>query len=214
MQVTLSSGNYTRRHAITDATLETYQDAIDKKVTKEDIFFYVYGLLHSTEYQTKYAADLGKMIPRIPVSRNFWEFSKAGRALADLHLNYETIDPWPLTGLPDKKTPAAELRVEKMTYKKIPGKRGQDALDRSTIIVNRHITLEDIPAEAYDYQVNGKSGVDWILDRYLVKTDKDSGIVNDPNEWSDDPRYIVDLVARIVRVSIESADIIKNLPSL
>ena len=101
-----------------------------------------------------------------------------------------------------------------MNYKKFPGKRGQDALDRSTIIVNSHITLEDIPAEAYDYQVNGKSAIDWIIDRYQVKTDKASGIVNDPNDWSDDPRYIVDLVARIVRVSIESADIIKMLPAL
>jgi predicted helicase len=212
--IDLPSGKYRRRYAITDATLETYQSSIDKEVTKEDIFYCVYGLLHSPEYQRKYAADLGKMIPRIPVSKNFWKFSDAGRKLAHHHLNYETIDPWPLTGLPGKKMPASELRVEKMTFKKIPGKRGQDALDRSTIIVNSHITLEDIPAEAYEYQVNGKSAVDWILDRYQVKTDKDSGIVNDPNDWSDDPRYIVDLVARIVRVSIESAGLIQGLPKL
>jgi predicted helicase len=199
----------TRRHAITDFTLARYQRQYGSELTKEDVFFFVYGLLHSREYIDRYQADLSKMIPRIPLVKDFWGFCKAGRSLAGWHLNYETVAPWDLEGLPPVSAPAAALRVEKMRFSK-----GADTHPRSAITVNSHFTLSGIPEEAYGYTVNGKSAIEWLIDRYQVKTDKASGIVNDPNLYSDDPRYIIDLVARMVRVSMESVAIIDSLPKL
>lgn len=196
-----------RRDAITDTTLHCYQTRYESELTKEDIFYYVYGLLHSPEYQTRFAADLGKMIPRIPMVADFDAFSTAGHKLAAVHLGYETTDPWSLDGLPDSSADPADLKVAKMKFPKI-GK----AVDKSRIIFNSHVTLTGIPEEAYGYEVNGKSAIEWIMDRYEVKADKASGIANDPNLWSDDPRYVVDLVARIVRVSMETVEIVKGLP--
>ena len=199
-----------RRHeAITDHTLGCYQARYGIELSKEDIFYYVYGLLHAPEYCTRFASDLGKMIPRIPMAEDFMAFSNAGRQLAEWHLNYETVDPWPLEGLPDVGTDPHDLRVTKMSFGKV-----NKSPDKSTIVANPHVVLRGIPDEAYEYEVNGKSALAWIMDRYQVKTDKDSGIINDPNAWSDDPRYVVDLVARIVRVSVESAQIVKGLPPL
>lgn len=137
---------------------------------------------------------------------DFWAFADAGAKLARWHLGYETVEPWPLDGLPDEGADPKMLRVETMRF----ARKG----DRGTIVVNHDVTLSDIPDEAHRYQVNGRSAIEWILDRYQVKTDKASGIVNDPNTWSKDPRYIVDLLARIVRVSMESVAIIEGLPPL
>lgn len=204
-----ADGGFQRREAITDATLDRYRSRYRADLTKEDIFYYVYGLLHSPEYQTRFAADLGKMIPRIPMVADFDVFSTAGRRLADIHVGYETTDPWPLDGLPELSADPAILRVAKMRFPKA----GRVA-DRSTIIFNSHVTLGGIPEDAYRYEVNGKSAIEWIMDRYEVTTDKASGIVNDPNRWSDDQRYVVDLVARIVRVSIETVEIVNGLPGL
>lgn len=200
---------FVKRDSITDATLVDYRHRYGGEITKEDIFYYVYGILHSPEYRERYASDLKKMIPRIPMAADFWSFSRAGRELAEWHLGYETVEPWPLEGLPAATTPLESLRVEKMRF----AGSGKN-VDRSTIVINRHVTLRGIPAEAYDYQVNGKSAIEWIMDRYEVKVDKDSGIRNDPNLWSEDPRYIVDLVARIVRVSLETVRIVTGLPSI
>jgi predicted helicase len=200
---------YSRRDSVTDITLLRFQRKYGSEIVKEDIFYYVYGVLHSAEYVKRYASDLGKMIPRIPMVGNFWAFSRAGRRLAEWHLGYESVEPWPLQGLPEAETPAKSLRVEKMRF----AGSGKN-VDRSTIIVNNHVTLRGIPTEAYSYKVNGKSAIEWIMDRYEVKTDKDSDIVNDPNLWSEDPRYVVDLVARIVRVSIETVKIVDKLPSI
>jgi predicted helicase len=169
----------------------------------------VYGLLHSREYIDRYQADLSKMIPRIPLAKDVWGFSKTGRALAEWHLNYETVKPWELDGLPPAKASAASLRVEKMRFAK-----GAADHAKSAIVMNSRYTLSGIPEEAYRYTVNGKSAIEWLIDRYQVKTDTASGIVNDPNLYSDDPRYIIDLVARIVRVSMESVAIIDSLPKL
>ena len=196
---------YTRRHAVTDATLERYQARHGDKVSKEDIFYHVYGLLHSPQYVERYRDSLSKMIPRIPMVEDFWGFAQAGRQLATWHLNYETVDPWPVTGLPGPEASVTELRVEKMRIPKNTSGR---------IIVNSEITLDDIPDEAWQYTVNGKSALHWLVDRYQVKVDKASQILNDPNTYSDDPRYIVDLVARMVRVSVESVEIIGGLPNL
>lgn len=153
-----------------------------------------------------------KELPRIPFAENFARFSIAGRALADIHLNYETIDPWPIEEVGDRVNPG---RTEKMRF----GKCKKDEAhpkgeDMTVILVAENLTLKGIPEQAYDYMVNGKSAIGWLMDRYKVTTDKASGIVNDPNEYSDDPRYIVDLVKRVVRVSMETLEIVGNLPPL
>ncbi len=200
-------GDYVRRDAITDEALENFRKHYgDATIIKEDIFYYVYGVLYSPEYRERYAADLKKELPRIPLAPDFWAFVKAGRALADLHLNYETVERWPLEEVITSTIP--DYRVEKMRF---PSKT-----DKSAIIYNHYITLKGIPDEAYEYVVNGKSAVEWIMDRYQVRTDKETGIVNDPNDWCDeigDERYIIDLIKRVVRVSVETVRIVKELPT-
>ncbi|MEV7136514.1 type ISP restriction/modification enzyme [Arthrobacter sp. NPDC093128] len=204
---------YRRKDNITDATLTTYRGFYeDVQIGKEDIFYYVYGLLHSPAYKEQYKADLMKMLPRIPKVKDFWGFSQAGRGLADLHLDYETKTPYALEEITTGVTGGDEYdfyRVNKLCF----GARK----DRSRIIYNQRITLAGIPDEAYDYQVNGKSALEWIIDRYQVTTHKDSQIVNDPNDYCREignPRYIVDLVKRIVTVSLETNKVVAALPAL
>jgi len=200
-----SEGGYIRHDGITDFGLEQFRTAYgDRNIGKEDVFYYVYGLLHSEEYRTRFANDLKKELPRIPFAKDFWAYSKAGRELAELHLNYETVEPYPL-----QEESCGHFRVTKMRFPK----KGI----RHTIIYNDTCTLSEIPEEAYEYIVNGKSAIEWLMERYAVTTDKASGIVNDPNAWcaeQGDPRYIVDLVKRIVRVSLETLRIVKTLPPL
>jgi len=205
------TGEYVRKDAIPDSILAEFRKTYTAPaMTKEDIFYYVYGILYSPEYKRRFADDLKKMLPRIPFAQDFWAFSKAGRALAAWHLNYETIEPYPLTERKSRlDLEATDYRVQKMTF----GRNGKE-IDKSTIVYNSNLTLSGIPLEAYDYIVNGKSALDWIMERYQVTVDKDSGIKNDPNDWSDDPRYIVDLVKRIVRVSLETVQIVNALPAL
>nr|WP_271396309.1 type ISP restriction/modification enzyme [Neomicrococcus lactis] len=203
---------YRRRDNITDATLASFRALYDDpKIEKENIFFYVYGLLNSEEYKGKYKADLAKMLPRIPKVKDFWGFSNSGRQLADLHLNYETVEPYPLEesahGIPTDDFDF--YRVQKISF----GSR----TDKSRIVYNSNITLKGIPEEALEYQVNGKSALEWIIERYQVTTHKDSQIRNDPNDYSrelGDHRYIVDLIKRVVTVSLETMHIIERLPSL
>ena len=150
------------------------------------------------------------MLPRIPYAQDFWAFSKAGRDLAYWHLNYETIEPYPLDEYKAELYLTDEdYRVSKMTF----GRRDK-AIDKTTIAYNSKIKLTGIPLEAYEYIVNGKPALEWIMERYQLTKDKDSGITNDPNDWSDDPRYILDLVKRIVRVSVETVKIVNTLPDL
>lgn len=199
------AGDYIRHDGISNFGLKQFRTAYgDPKISKEDIFYYVYGLLHSIEYRSRFENDLKKELPRIPFAKDFWAFSKAGRKLAELHLNYETIEPWPV-----KEESHGNFRVTKMRFPK----KGI----RHTIIYNETCTLSEIPDEAYEYIVNGKSAIEWLMERYAVTTDKDSGIVNDPNDWCDeqgDPRYIIDLVKRVIRVSIETMEIVKTLPTI
>ncbi|SFT44778.1 type ISP restriction/modification enzyme [Arthrobacter sp. ov118] len=204
---------YVRKDNITDATLTAYRSFYeDPAISKEDIFYYVYGLLHSPAYKEQYRADLMKMLPRIPKVKDFWGFSKAGRALSDLHLNYETVEPYALDEIVQGE-PIGDLfefyRVNKLSF----GARK----DHSRITYNSRITLAGIPDEAFDYQVNGKSALEWIIDRYQVTTHKDSQITNDPNDYCrevGDPRYILDLIERIVTVSVETNRIVAALPEL
>ena len=206
-----------RRDALTDEGLAHFQSAYPtEQISKEDVFYYVYGLLHSPDYRERYADNLSKELPRIPrvkTAAYFWAFSKAGRKLAELHLNYETVEPYPVKIESSGKLTDADYRVEKMKY----GKAGKDK-DLTTLHYNDKITLTCIPLEAYDYIVNGKPALDWVVERQCVKTDKDSGIVNDANDWAvetmGNPRYPLELFMRVVTVSLETMKIVSALPAL
>ncbi|KRF26798.1 damage-inducible protein [Phycicoccus sp. Soil803] len=213
---------YRRIDNITDEALGRFRAAYDESFTKDDIFFYVYGLLHSPEYRETYASDLKKMLPRIPLVDDAQPFVDAGRRLSELHLGYESATPYPLDGLdvdaPKNDTAYGIFRVEKMAFAKQRDPESKKLVaDKSTVIYNDRITLSGIPEAAHRYMLGSRSAVEWIIDRYQVKTDKPSGIVNDPNDWSrevGDPRYIIDLLARIVTVSLETMQIVDNLPPL
>jgi len=193
-------------------------------VTKEDIFYYVYGVLHSPEYRSRFAADLKKMLPRIPLTKetkDFWAFSNSGRQLAKWHLNYEIVTPWPVEEIHDKLDLGFDetYKVSKMTFARPSAeqKAAGTKWDKTCIVYNSHVAITKIPLEAYDYVVNGKSAIEWLMERYQFTRDKDSGIVNDPNDWCKEhkqPRYIIDLVGRVVRVSMETMKIVKQLPAL
>lgn len=204
---------YTRKDAITDAALEHFQAHYeDDKISKEDLFYYVYGILHSPKYREKYAADLKKMLPRVPLAPDFWAFSKAGRELAHWHLDYEQVEPWPVE---EERKPQGDM--DDFTYYHVEKMRFPKKGERGTIIYNGSITFKGIPLDAYDYVVNGKSALDWIMERYAITIDKDSGIRNDPNDWCrehNDPTYIYNLVKRIIRVSLETNRIVAGLPGI
>ncbi len=201
------AGDYVRHDAITDWALNQFRMAYnDVFITKEDIFYYIYGILHSPEYAQRFEANLKKELPRIPLSRHFREFKEAGRKLAEWHLNYETVPPYEMVELVEGEP---HYRVEKM--------RWVDKNKKNVLIYNDSIKLDGIPKAAHEYIVNGKSALEWVMERYQVKTDADSGITNDPNDWCDEhnnPRYIIDLVKRVVRVSVETMKIVKALPPL
>ncbi|MCL6218998.1 DEAD/DEAH box helicase [Zunongwangia pacifica] len=201
---------YIRRDGVSDFILERAKKIYGKNVGKEDIFYYVYGILHSPDYRTAFANDLKKMLPRIPLVedvRDFWKFSKVGRQLAELHINYEDIPPY--EGVEVKGADSGFYRVEKMRF---PKKSQKD-----TIIYNSKIVVSNIPVKAYKYVVNGKSAIEWIMERYQVKTDKKSGIKNDPNDWAAEvgnSRYILDLLLSIINVSVQTVEIVEGLPEL
>lgn len=208
------NAQYTRKDGLTAFILERCRESYGPKVTKEDIFYYVYGLLHSPEYRKAFAADLKKMLPRLPLVEkpaDFWAFSKVGRALAELHLSYETQP-----ACPDVTVEGAEsgkFRVEKMRF----GKTDAGAADKSVIEYNSWIRITGIPLEAYEYVVNGRSAIEWIMERYQVRTDKASGITNDPNDWAQEqgkPRYILDLLLSVISVSLETLRLVRELPRL
>jgi predicted helicase len=206
---------YIRRDGVSDFILAQARARYGERVSKEDIFYYVYGFLHSAEYRARFSADLKKMLPRLPLvesPKDFWVFSKAGRALADLHLGYDNFASAPKAediGVLVKGAESGHFRVEKMRF---PSKD-----DKSRILYNSQITVENIPAEAYEYQVNGKSAIEWVMERYAVTTHKDSGIKNDPNDWAEEsgnPRYILDVLLSVIRLSVETVKVVRELPGL
>lgn len=210
---------YVRRDGVTDWILSTARKQYGSRVTREDIFYYVYGILHAPDYRTTFAADLKKSLPRLPLVESpddFWAFSRAGRSLAELHLGYEHVEPYARYHTVNSTTSeddAINYRVEKMRFGKLDNKTA----DKSIIHYNAGITIESIPLGAYDYVVNGKSAIEWVMERYAVKTDSTSLITNDPNDWCrehDDPKYIYNLLLRIITVSLETMKIVRSLPKL
>jgi predicted helicase len=207
-------GGLRRRDAITDAGMAHFQSAYPgEQFSKEDLFYYIYGILHSPDYRERYADNLSKELPRIPAvtkATDFWRFSKAGRALADLHLNYETVEPYPLVIESKGALTSSDYRVEKMKF----AKKG----DKTKVIYNHRITLKDIPEAAWNYVVNGKPALGWVMERQAVRTDKASGIVNDANDWATEtmgnPKYPLELFQRVITVSLETQKVVNSLPAL
>jgi predicted helicase len=222
-----TENGYRRKDGISDAGLAHFQKAYPSEtISKEDLFYYIYGLLHSPEYRTRYADNLSKELPRIPAVKkaaDFWAFSKAGRNLAHWHLNYETVELYPTqldTGKNQIKTLTPEdYRVIKMKFPKVKDPRtGKSVNDKTTVIYNPKITLRNIPLEAYDYIVNGKPAVEWVMERQAVTTDKKVGIVNDANLWATETmgnaKYPIELFQRVITVSLETMKIVNALPKL
>lgn len=247
------TNRYIRRDGITDWILKEVRNRFggSRAITKEHIFFYVYGLLHSKQYRERFADDLKKSLPRIPIVDNvqdFMDFYKAGKELADLHLNYEQgineqitgqdgdylfyanmpmlahrslgvkvigdIDIWQNEWTDDTYQ---YFTVDKMKFAKVRDENGKLVADKTRIIYNGHITIENIPLKAYDYIVNGKSAIDWIMERYAVTIDKASQIKNDPNDWSkehEQPRYILDLLLSVIILSCQTVDMVNELPKI
>lgn len=218
-----SATKLNRRDAITTQGLAHFQKAYPtEKIIKEDIFYYVYGLLHSEDYKSRYADNLTKELPRIPIvkkAEDFWIFSKAGRALADLHINYETVAPYPVEyeegKLAIEMFNNEDFHVTQMKFAK--GKDGEK-YDKTKVIYNNKITMTKIPLKAYEYIVNGKPALEWVMERQAVTTHKESGIVNDANDWAvetmGNPRYPLELFQHVITVSLETMKIVNNLPKL
>lgn len=193
---------YKKEYAITDYALEEYQKRYGAEVTKEDIFYYVYGILHNKEYRTKFANDLKKTLARIPFVKtvaDFNAYTKAGRDLAKIHLNYETIEPY---NLDEESKANPSYKVDKMKWNK----------EKTELQFNNDILFKNIPPRALEYIINGRSPIEWVADQYKISIDKASGIKNDPNLYSTDEKYIYNLVKRVVTVSLKTLDIIDNLP--
>ena len=192
-----------RRENITDWALAQFRSHYrDDTIDKWDIFHYVYGLLHHPAYRQRYQANLKRDLPRLPFAPDFRAFASAGARLAEIHVGYEAMPAYPLTPVETPDQPL-DWRVEKMRLSK----------DKTQIRYNKFLTLDGIPAQAFAYRLGNRSALEWIIDQYRVKTDKRSGIVNDPNR-PDEPRYIVDLLGKVISVSLETVEVVERLPGL
>ena len=217
----ISDEKYIRRDGITDWILKEVRCRYGgaRNITKEMIFYYVYGILHSPAYRERFAADLKKSLPRIPIVENvndFMDFYTYGKKLADLHLNYETVPAYPdVIVHGDRKLTGTDADYD--YFRVVDKLRFKSKQDKSTIIYNGNITIENIPAKAYEYIVNGKSAIEWIVERYCVSQDTKSLIKNDANDWAREhhqPRYILDLLLSVINVSVQTVDIVNSLPKL
>ncbi|MBO4956510.1 MAG: DEAD/DEAH box helicase, partial [Rickettsiales bacterium] len=205
-----SKEEYIKHNGISDYILKKCKEKYGENVNKEDIFYYVYGILNSEDYKKQFQDDLKRVLPRIPLVDEFWVFSKVGRELADLHLNYESIEACSQCKV--VKT-AENYYVNKMSF----GKDKDGNKDKSVIVYNNFIKIENVPEKAYKYIINGKSAIEWIMDKYKIDIDKKSGLKNDPNLWCDEfgnEKYIFDLLLSVIEVSIKSVDLIESLPRL
>ncbi|MFJ7684338.1 DEAD/DEAH box helicase [Peribacillus butanolivorans] len=173
-------------------------------LNKEEFLYYIYAILHSKDYRNKYANDLTKGLPRIPILKNKEKFVEVGRKLADFHLNYEKVEPYPDVVIEGKANPS--YKVTKIKHPK------KGMLDK--IVFNSDLTITNIPEKAYEYVVNGRPAIEWIIDQYQVTTDKNSGITDEPNDYSDDEKYIFNLLLRIINVSVQTVDLVNSLPAL
>ena len=202
-----------RRGNITDYALDQFRRHYnDPAISKWDIFYYVYGLLHHPGYRERYALDLKRNLPRIPFAPAFRPYADAGELLADLHLNYESADRYPLDWASTRKP--VSYRVEKMLPKgKVDSAEGNYKVYH-TLKYNDTLTLRGIPERAFAYRLGNRSALDWIVDQYRVKTDKRSGITHDPNGYSDDPQYILQLIERVITVSLRTVHIVEGLSKL
>ncbi|MDM8559747.1 type ISP restriction/modification enzyme [Candidatus Parabeggiatoa sp. HSG14] len=190
-----------RQENVTNWTLNHFQQHYqDNTITKWAIFHYVYGLLHHPDYREKYAANLKRELPRLPMTPDFWAFSKSGEKLAELHLNYEDATPYPLKAIENPKVPFS-LNVEKMRLSK----------DKKQLKYNDFLTLDGIPKQAFEYKLGNRSALDWVIDQYRIKVDKRSGIINDPNRQNDE-EYILELVKKVITISLETIKVIEALP--
>ncbi|WGH82247.1 hypothetical protein QDX25_03560 [Auritidibacter ignavus] len=212
---------YVRVDNITDEIKGIYRDALGADITGDDIFHFVYGKLHDPTYRKTYAADLKKMLPHIetPISREeFDTFATAGRELMQLHVGYEDVEPWPVTiTVTGDENDRETWRVTKMAWAKTTDpETGKKVNDVTTLKYNKHITISDIPAEADEYMLGSRSALGWIVDRYQVKKDKASGIINDPNDWADEvgnPRYIAELIQKVTSVAVQTVRVVEGLGS-
>ena len=192
-----------RRENITDWAVQNFRaHYADDTITKWDIFHYTYGILHHPDYRERYAADLKRDLPHIPYAPDFWAFTRAGAQLAELHVNYETQPQYPLTFVEDA-TKQLDFRVERMKFSK----------DKTRLLYNDFLTLEGIPAAAFAYRLGPYSALEWVVNQYRVKSERRSGIVNNPNDAAN-PRYIVGLIGSVITVSLETVEIIEGLPQL
>ena len=205
----------------TERALPHFQAAYPgKAMTEDDLFYYIYGILHSEDYRTRYANNLMKELPRIPrvaTYEQFMAFAEAGRKLADLHVNFEDVEPYTGVHIEYTKDGAPSYRVRQMKWAKIKGKTGNAAKDKSTLIYNEWITVKNVPLEAQEYVVNKKSALDWVVERACVSIDKTSGIVNDFNDYAAEQgneRYPLELFLKVITVSLETMKIVHSLPSL
>jgi len=199
---TYSPDGSNRCENITDAALEKLRDHYrNPAISKWDIFHYIYAVLHHPVYREKFADNLKRELPRIPFAPDFAAFAAAGRELARLHVEYETLEPWPLEWAENPAYPLSYRVEDKMRLSK----------DKTALAVNSSLTLAGIPPETLGYRLGNRSALEWVVDQYRVTEDDRSGIRSDPNR-EDDPQYIVHLVGQVVRVSLETVRIVTNLP--
>ena len=192
-----------RRENITDWALTEFRTHYqDDTITKWDIFHYNYGLLHHPDYREKYETNLKRDLPHIPFAKDFRGFAEAGARLADIHVNYESQPEYDRLRFIQNPDVPLDWRVEKMKLSR----------DKTQIVYNNFLTIDGIPAQAFEYRLGTRSALEWVIDQYRVKTDKRSCIVNDPYR-ADDPQYIVKLIGKVITVSLETVNIIENLPA-
>ena len=199
-----------RRENITDWALAQFRSHYsDDIIAKLDIFHYIYGILHHPAYRERYAVNLKRDLPRLPYAPDFRGFANAGARLAEIHIGYEDVDEYlggngaPVLQFIETPDVPLDWRVDKMKLSK----------DKTQLKYNDYLTLDGIPSRAFDYRLGNRSALEWVIDQYRVKTDKRSGIVNDPNR-EDDPQYIIRLIRKVITVSLDTVSIVSDLPEL